>query len=228
MAVMDEFKEEREAVKKGPLKKRLSWFFDYNKWKILAIALAALVAGVFIYQQVTKRETVLYAALVNFAADPAAEGDVQGTFESAYLKNPKREKIVLDSDINIALNVESVRDGLVYRPEDEEKLAALSLSGGLDMMITGEDVFKKYAAQGYFVPLSEIYGDDLSGLPGGISKENLLKIDGTEAAIPVDSSPVLQKYYYYTGVSGQKLYMGFVYGSKHQEIAKEFADFLFR
>lgn len=89
------------------------------------------MAGVFIYQQVTKRETVLYAALVNFAADPAAEGDVQGTFESAYLKNPKREKIVLDSDINIALNVESVRDGLVYRPETRKNWLLFPCRAGL-------------------------------------------------------------------------------------------------
>lgn len=228
MAVMDEFKEEREAVKKGPLKKRLAWFFDYNKWKILAVAFAAALVGLFVYQQVTRKETVLYAAFVNFAADPAAEEDVQGVFERTYLKNPKKEKIVLDSDINIAINVETVRDGLVYRPEDEEKLAALSMSGQLDLMITGEDVFKKFAAQGYFVPLTEVYGEDLSNLPGGLSKEDLLTVDGQPAAIPVDPAPVLKKYYYYTGAVGQKLYLGFVYESEHTQTAKAFADFLFK
>ncbi|MEE3481103.1 MAG: hypothetical protein VZQ80_03835 [Lachnospiraceae bacterium] len=228
MAVMDEFKEEREAVKHGPIKKRIAWFFDYNKWKILAIVLAAVCVGTFIYQQVTKRNTVLYVAMVNFAADPAAEEDVQGRFESTYLENPKKERIVLDSDINIALNVEGVRDGLKYRPEDEEKLGALSVSGGLDLMITGEDVFRKYATQGYFVPLTDVYGEDLSDLPGGLSKEELLTIDGEAAAIPVDSAELLKKYYYYTGAEGQKLYLGFVYGGAHPEYAKEFADFLFQ
>lgn len=227
MAVMDEFREEREAVKHGPLKKRIAWFLDYNKWKILTMALAAVCVGTFIYQQVTKKETALYVAMVNFSADPAAEEEVQGKFESAYLKNPKKEKIVLDSDIHIALNVESVKDGLTYRPEDEEKLGALSISRGLDLMITGEDVFKKYATQGYFIPLTEVYGEDLSGLPGGLSKDDLLTIDGEAAAIPVDSAALLEKYYYYTGVKGQKLYLGFVYGGAHPEYAKEFADFLF-
>lgn len=228
MAVMDEFREEREAVKHGPLKKRIAWFFDYNKWKILAVVLIAAVAGAFIYQQVTKKDTVLYVAMVNFAADPAAEEEVQEKFESAYLGNPKKERIVLDSDINIALNVEGVRDGLKYRPEDEEKLGALSISGGLDLMITGEDVFRKYATQGYFVPLTDVYGEDLSGLPGGLSKEDLLTVDGEAAAIPVDSAKVLTKYYYYTGLEGQKLYLGFVYGGAHPEYAKEFAAFLFQ
>ena len=83
MAVMDEFREEREAVKHGPLKKRIAWFLDYNKWKILAMALAAVCVGTFIYQQVTKKETALYVAMVNFSADPAAEEEVQGKFESA-------------------------------------------------------------------------------------------------------------------------------------------------
>ena len=64
MAVMDEFKEEREALRNGTPKEKLSYFWYYYKWHTLIGAFVILIAIVLI-AQFSGRESydmqVLYA-----------------------------------------------------------------------------------------------------------------------------------------------------------------------
>ena len=58
MPVMDEFKEEREALKHGTPKQKFAYFLDYYKWHVI-VALAVIgFAGSLIYQAVTCKEVV--------------------------------------------------------------------------------------------------------------------------------------------------------------------------
>ena len=65
MALMDEFKEEREKMRHRPLKDKIAYFWEYYRLPTI-IGLAVLVAVVsFIYGQVTKKQDILYGCILN-------------------------------------------------------------------------------------------------------------------------------------------------------------------
>ena len=73
MAVMDEFKEEREALKHGTPKQKFTYFLDYYKWYVI-IAVLVIAAGTYtIYEIVTKKDTAFYVCLLNTLELDAAE-----------------------------------------------------------------------------------------------------------------------------------------------------------
>lgn len=65
MALMDEFKKERAALKNAPLKEKISYFLDYYKWHaVCCLAVLALIIA-FIVTITTNKQTVLYAVFLN-------------------------------------------------------------------------------------------------------------------------------------------------------------------
>ena len=50
MPVMDEFKEERESLKNGTPKQKLTYFWDYYKWHVIVAIVAIIVVVTFIQQ----------------------------------------------------------------------------------------------------------------------------------------------------------------------------------
>ena len=60
MAVMDEFKEEREALKNGTPRQKLTYFWYYYKWHVI-IALVVIIMIVSFVKQLTEISFVHYS-----------------------------------------------------------------------------------------------------------------------------------------------------------------------
>ena len=65
MAVMDEFKEERQALKNGTPKEKISYFFYYYKWHVLIAVFAVILIVSFIVQLTRNKEDALYVCMLN-------------------------------------------------------------------------------------------------------------------------------------------------------------------
>ena len=65
MAAMDEFRKEREAIKNGTLKQKLSYFWDYYKWYVIIPLIIIIAVGSTIYHKLTDPETILNGVLLN-------------------------------------------------------------------------------------------------------------------------------------------------------------------
>ncbi|MBR6627558.1 MAG: hypothetical protein IKL04_06250 [Lachnospiraceae bacterium] len=65
MPLMDEFKEEREAIKNAPLKTKLIYFFDYYKGHVITAAILLFVIGSLIHHFATYKETIFHTVLMN-------------------------------------------------------------------------------------------------------------------------------------------------------------------
>ena len=65
MAVMDEFREEREAMKNGTRKQKLEYFWCYYKWHVICTVAAIAIISSFIYEGVTRKDIALYATFLN-------------------------------------------------------------------------------------------------------------------------------------------------------------------
>ena len=69
MPVMDEFREEREAIKHAPLEKRLEYFRDYYLGKTLLILFVVGMLGAWLISVITAKEPALYITLVSPSED---------------------------------------------------------------------------------------------------------------------------------------------------------------
>ena len=82
MPLMDEFREEREQIKKAPLPQKLQYFKDYYLLPTLFIAFVTIVSILLLRSTIFKRPESLYITMINFTAEDAAEENVKKAFES--------------------------------------------------------------------------------------------------------------------------------------------------
>lgn len=230
MPLMDEFKEEREKIKKAPLKAKWKYFCDYYlKWVIGGgIAIGILIA--VIVTTVTHKTEMLYVSLINFRTIGFVEQDLEIPFSEAYLEDTKKEEITLDSTCTIlgmkaeiAAQSGEQGDYSLYNYEDEQKISMVLVVGQMDLMISGEDVIDKYAVSDYLKPLTEVYS---STEIKELEDKGLLKYkDDVPIAVCMDDVKKLTDYYQYIGTKGDHLYVAYTYGT-HNDLAKKFVAFM--
>jgi len=63
--LMDEFKEEREALKNADFKTKWDYFWEYNKTKVFIIGIFAFLIIGYLYSVVTQKEDAIFVAMLN-------------------------------------------------------------------------------------------------------------------------------------------------------------------
>ncbi len=150
MAVMDEFKEEREALKDAGFKKKFRYFLDYYKWYVIISVLAVILVGTFIYEIVTQRENMFYAVHLNSVARESSEEFTQKFAEYAGI-DMEKYNVILDS--NMTITFDSYSESVAA---SAQKLAAYLAAGDLDVMVSAGRMFADYANSDCFYDLREI------------------------------------------------------------------------
>ena len=59
MPVMDEFREEREAIKNAGFKEKWEYFWEYYKWYVIGGAAIIILLTIFIRDMVNKKDWIL-------------------------------------------------------------------------------------------------------------------------------------------------------------------------
>lgn len=65
MAVMDEFREEREALKNGTPKEKLQYFWYYYKWHVIIALVVIIMIVSFVQQLRDRKDPAFYAVMLN-------------------------------------------------------------------------------------------------------------------------------------------------------------------
>ncbi len=104
MALRDEIKAGRkDLVENGTIKEKIAYFFDYYTIHTVAIAAILIFTITFIYQQVTKPDTVLSGLVLNAfnydGGDPV--GDMGDGFMEYIDMNTKEYEFALNSALSI-------------------------------------------------------------------------------------------------------------------------------
>ena len=223
---MDEFREEREGIKTASPERKWKYFKDYYlKW-VIGIGVLVVILISFIVSIVTKKEEMLSVLFVNFNSMETADAKVLEPFTQAFLEDPDHQMILLDTSSHIAVGeVSDNTSALVkYTYEDEQKMMALAYTGGIDLMISGQDVIERYMEAGWFVPLTDVL--DEATLAKYDAEGRVLYYEEEPAAICMDTAKMLNENYYYTGEGDPSLYAAFGGGSPHAELAAAFLEFI--
>ena len=226
MPVMDEFQEEREKIKTASPEKKWQYFKDYYlKW-VIGIGIGAVIVIYFVVSIITKKDDVLSVLFINFAELPSAEEQVLQPFTEKYVEDPKKQQILLDTSSHISAGEvsDNAANYMKYGYEDEERVMALAYSGGIDLMISGQDVIERYMEAEWFIPLDRVL--DADTLAQYDAEGRLLYFEDVPVAVCVDTAKLLNDNYIYDGEGTPSLYAAFGGGSKHMELAVEFLKFI--
>lgn len=148
MPVMDEFREEREALRHGTLKQKLSYFMDYYKWYVIVAVIALAIVVSSVVQRLNRKETALYVCILNTYTQEA-EDYAAGFAEFADI-NLNSYDLILDTSMTI-------RAGEM----DENTMASAQrvmlyiAAAELDVMISDAETTRGYSNNDYFYDLRE-------------------------------------------------------------------------
>lgn len=158
MALMDEFREERENVKNGTLKQKFSYFWDYYKWYVIVPLIVIVFLGTTIYQKITAPEIVLNGVLLNTHNTNADEGRQKVINDFSELQKIDTKEYEVTLNTSMTLIADDTSGTANY--ESMQALMAWVAAGSVDFISADHAAMTDLAYKGYFVDLREFLSKD--------------------------------------------------------------------
>ena len=164
MPVMDEFKEERAALKNASFKEKWQYFLDYYKWYVIGGALTIILGGILIRDIVTAKDYALFGTFLNAYAYENEDGTIKGQAlmdEMATRLEIDTDKYVASIDSSLSIGGSSSTDvtGMTASEvsyNSEQKLMVYIAAGDLDFIAADSTTFLQYATTETFHDLRNI------------------------------------------------------------------------
>lgn len=243
MPMMDEFREEREAIKHGTPKQKYQYFKDYYRTPLIIILLTALVVGMMVYSFVTSKDSVLYAALLNCSSYQENEWLQEEYADYADIDLDEYD-IIFDTGFYFKCNSND-EDSYVT----VQKVNTYVGAGALDVMLGAGDEFAYFANGMLFNDLRTVLSEeqlrkyepyfyyidaamqdvaaaetpDFENLPDPGKPEEMK--NPIPVAIYVDSSEKLNRAYYFKNAE-DGIALGIFVNSPYPENALALIDYL--
>ncbi|ROR28566.1 hypothetical protein EDD66_104152 [Mobilisporobacter senegalensis] len=211
---------EKQKLKNMTMKEKFQYFNDYYKTKTIVAGIAIVTSVSIMYTVLSpKPDTVLYAAIVNDSLGEDAKEQLITEFASLADIDLSSKEIILDSSYFIS------EENSNTSMASEQKLTTYIFAKDIDVIITDEKQFSKYANQGYFDNLSDHLPTDLySDLSDSFYLANDSENNSINAyGIYLDKS----KIYSQTGSIIDKPVIGIIANSKNKMYSVEFIRYLF-
>lgn len=155
MPLMDEFKEEREALKHGTPKQKLRYFWDYYKWHTIAVIAAILILIFSIREIVTRKDIAFYACFLNLARYDYTTDEVESVNAFAEFAGIDTDKYEIIYDTSVQIGMGTATDS-----ESSQKLLAYLFSAEIDVMASDLDSILIYAYQGDFYDMRDLLSEE--------------------------------------------------------------------
>ncbi|MBQ8823156.1 MAG: hypothetical protein IJZ82_10970 [Lachnospiraceae bacterium] len=164
MPVMDEFKEERAALKNAGFKEKWQYFLDYYKWYVIGGGLAIFFLCIFVRDILSAKDYALFGTFLNAYAYENEDGTIKGQAlmdEMATRLEIDTEKYVVDIDNSLSIGSSSSMDvtGMTASEvsyNSEQKLMVFIAAGDLDFIAADSTTFLRYATTETFHDLRNI------------------------------------------------------------------------
>jgi hypothetical protein len=133
--------------------KKLEYIWEYYKWPIL---LTMLVLGILIWaaqRELTKKEPVLYLALVNVTVGEDLEQALTTGYLTASDKNPRRQEVYVYRDLYLSDDADVLNHEYAYA--SRTKVMGAVQTQKLDVVLMNREAYDLLSAQGYLLPLDD-------------------------------------------------------------------------
>ena len=112
MPVMDEFRQEREALKNESFKKKLEYFVYYYKWHVIITLAVVIFLGTLAHDILTAKDYALYGVFLNsYAQEEPKEAMMT---ELASLLEIDTEEYIVDIDNTVTVEVAEDNDCVCF------------------------------------------------------------------------------------------------------------------
>ena len=132
---------------------KLEYIWEYYKWPIL---LTMLVLGILIWaaqRELTKKEPVLYLALVNVTVGEDLEQALTTGYLTASDKNPRRQEVYVYRDLYLSDDADVLNHEYAYA--SRTKVMGAVQTQKLDVVLMNREAYDLLSAQGYLLPFDD-------------------------------------------------------------------------
>lgn len=158
MAAMDEFRAEREAVKHGTWKQKLSYFWEYYKWYVIIPVIIIAFISNHVYHLVTDPEEILHGVLLNIhnlESEESLSKLVDGFYEEHKIDT--KEYVI---NMNSSLYWSTDENAASTNYQSGQALTAWIGAGSVDFMSGDLQAMTELAYKSYFADLSEVLTEE--------------------------------------------------------------------
>lgn len=248
MAVMDEFKEQREAIKEKSFREKLKYFVYYYKWHVLGGLAIVLLLTALVRDMLNSKEMAMFGLFLNAYSTTLESPDEFVEDFAAYADIDLNENS-LSFEHTFRMGEQMDQAGL----EANQMIMVYLAAGDLDVMTMDEYNFNKYAYKDVYSNLRtllseemlEQYKDYLFYIDNAfmeevdrVAKEETLDYvitypdytdpDSMEDPIPVGINlTVSEKYHEYYSYGDDEGFIGILINTKNADKCKKIFEFLF-
>ena len=149
-------KEEKAAQKAAframsPAKK-LEHIFTYYNWLILLVLAVLVILGSVLRRELTKKEPVVYLALLNISVGSDLEQSLTAGFLDASGADAGRQEVYLYRDLYLSEDADTLNHEYAYA--SEMKLMGAVQSQRLDLVLMNREAYDLLSQKGYLADLS--------------------------------------------------------------------------
>lgn len=159
---------------------KLEYIWEYYKWPIL---LTMLVLGILIWaaqRELTKKEPVLYLALVNVTVGEDLEQALTTGYLTASDKNPRRQEVYVYRDLYLSDDADVLNHEYAYA--SRTKVMGAVQTQKLDVVLMNREAYDLLSAQGYLLPFDDAALPPLFVLNEVVVSDNAIEWQLNEAA----------------------------------------------
>ena len=153
MAVMDEFKKEREQMKSQPFKVRFAYFWDYHKWHVIIGVFVGICCFNLLYSMLTAKDNGFRAALIDCYADDIKAEEYTNEMIELMNIDTKHESIYLDN--SYYLSSADTPDASL-----SEVLGVRIVANEIHVFLSPEDIFNRFVLNDIFCDLRTVLSEE--------------------------------------------------------------------
>ncbi|MBB5262921.1 hypothetical protein HNP82_000015 [Catenibacillus scindens] len=228
------FKEEREKLSKMNFRQKVDYIWTYYKFWMLIFAVCILVVAAFVQAQLAYNPDAMTMLMCDTYCEDThtAYQSINDDFRE-YIALYEEEKDPISFDDTISF---SARNSDASYAAMLQKLMALVLSGGADLMVGPASAIEYYGAQNMFSDLEEVLPQDLFEQlkEEGVLFETTYTPTEEEMAdgavertfycgIRLDNVSYFQE----KGIMLEDMAIGVIISGNHQDLALDFINMLF-
>ena len=232
--------ENRAAFASMSLLQKLDHIFEYYKFPLVLVLIAAVALGSVLYYRLTHKDALLYLAYANISAGDDLNRALNEGFARSIGVNPARKEVKLYRGLYLSRDASVQNHEYAYA--SQLKVMAAITKGQMDVLLMNREAYDIMSSSGYLFPLKEFITQDgaLSARIAGHLTENTVILEDNDIehrlneAVPyqavteevangilVSSFPLFER----AEFSGD-IYLGVVGNSTRLETILQFIDYL--
>ena len=146
--------ENREALARMTLPQRLDHIFEYYKFPLALILIAAVALGSVLYYRLTRKEALLYVACANISMGDTLDSAISEGYLRSVGEDPRKSEVRMYR--NLYLSQDASAQNHEYAYASRLKTLAAMANGQLDVLLMNREAYDIMSAGGYLRPLTDL------------------------------------------------------------------------